>query len=88
MFKHEAIATYFKGKIEKKAYLFDIKYLNFHTSSEMTIGTILVNSQSSQTSIRITNHEIITKSFEIDLIELSKQCLDYADDLEKRNIIF
>ena len=82
------ITTHFKGKLSSKAYLFSIKFLNFNTDQEISLGTLIVNSQSGQASIRLIPQKDIYLNKNFNLDELAKECLDYVRQLEKTCIIF
>ena len=82
------ITNHFEGKLSSKAYLFSIKHLNLDTDQEISLGTIIVNSQSAQFSIRLIYKKDNYISKDFDLNVLAKDCLDYARQLEDICIIF
>ena len=81
-----AITTHLEGKLAPKAYLFSIKYLNLDTNQEISLGSLIVNSQSAQTSIRLidTKDMDLQKNFNFD--EIAKECLDFVRKLEENRI--
>lgn len=82
------ITTHLEGKLGSKAYLFSIKSLNFNTDQEISLGTLIVNSQSGQTSFKLIEKKEVYLNKNFDLNKLAKECLDYVRQLEAICIIF
>jgi len=83
-----SVTTHLEGKLGSKTYLFSIKFLNYNTDQEITLGTLIVNSQSGQTAIRLIPKEDIYIDKHVNIDDLAKECLDYVRLLEEKCIIF
>lgn len=85
---YSTITTHFKGKLGSKAYLFSIKCLTFSTEQEISIGTLIINSQSGKASIRLIPEKDIYLDKNFNWDKITKDCLDYVRELEVNCIIF
>lgn len=76
-----------ESKLGKHTYLFSVKQIMTTPQSEITIGNIVVNTQTCDYVVRIIPSPYTSTLFESDETKLINSCLGFARELERSQIM-